>query len=244
MCTLSIRDSYAKYAVYNWVANTEVIDNNLNPKWIKHFTVWWVFVKDIDLLFQVFNYNDQSSQDLIGEVEISLSKLMLQPEQTMKLKLVLPESKSGTRKIRNRNNRGTLIVRADKIKKTEDIIKYQISADLKSQKFLCFGKDDPYLVIERARQNVLNDMVIVFRTQTAYDQINPWWEPNTLSMTEFCNNNKLLPLKISVKCDQNYGVHKIYGSVEITTRGIEMAGLQSLELKNAKGKVTGTITFN
>ena len=182
MCTLSIRDSYAKYAVYNWVANTEVIDNNLNPKWIKHFTVWWVFVKDIDLLFQVFNYNDQSSQDLIGEVEISLSKLMLQPEQTMKLKLVLPESKSGTRKIRNRNNRGTLIVRADKIKKTEDIIKYQISADLKSQKFLCFGKDDPYLVIERARQNVLNDMVIVFRTQTAYDQINPWWEPNTLSM--------------------------------------------------------------
>lgn len=84
MCSLSTKDSYQKYAVWNWVADTEVIDNNLNPKWIKHFSVWWVFVKDIDLLFQVNHFNDHSSPpDLIGEVEISLSKLMLSTDQTM-----------------------------------------------------------------------------------------------------------------------------------------------------------------
>lgn len=80
-----------------------------------------------------------------------------------------------------------MIVRADKIKKTEDIIKFQIEADLKSKKFLCFYSDAPYLQIERARQNVSEeghgDMVRVFRTSTYYDNIKPRWEPHTLTMT-------------------------------------------------------------
>ena len=70
----------------------------------------------------------------------------------MTLTLTLPENKvKGAKKIRNRENRGSLSVRADKIKKTEDIIKFQISAMLKSRRFLCFGNDAPYLTIERSR---------------------------------------------------------------------------------------------
>ena len=38
------------------------------------------------------------------------------------------QEKKGTKKIKNRENRGLLIVRADKVKKTEDIIKFQISS--------------------------------------------------------------------------------------------------------------------
>ena len=68
-------------------------------------------------------------------------------------------------------------MRADKVKKTDDIIKFQISALLKTKKFFCFGHDDPYLVIERGRLNETNDMVKVYKTQTAYEQLNPWWEP-------------------------------------------------------------------
>lgn len=41
-------------------------------------------------------------------------------------------------------------------------------------------------------------MVKVFKTATAHDELNPWWEPQTLLMTEFCNNNKQLPIRISV----------------------------------------------
>ena len=42
-------------------------------------------------------------------------------------------------------------MRADIITKTEDTIKFQICADLKSKKFLCIGANNPYLLIERAR---------------------------------------------------------------------------------------------
>ena len=41
----------------------------------------------------------------------------------MAMTLSLPEAKTGKR-IRNRENRGMLTIRADKIKKTEDIIKF------------------------------------------------------------------------------------------------------------------------
>ena len=193
LCQLLTKESYMEHAVFSYNGETEVIDNNLNPTWIKHFSVWWIFVKDIDLLFQVYNYNDQTSKDLIGEVEVSLSKLMMSKGQTMRLRLTLPESKTKGKKVRNTTNRGTLIVRADKIKKTADIVKFQISADLNSKKFLCFGFNDPFLTIERSRQVETEqdqDLVKVFSTLIAYDDISPWWEPDTLSMTEFCNNNK------------------------------------------------------
>ena len=104
------------------MGETEVIDNNLNPLWLEHFTVRYIFVKDYDLYFQVYNYNDHEDKDLIGEAQICLSELMKSPGQIMRLPLELFESSTSTKKIRNRKNRGTLIVRADKIKKTEDII--------------------------------------------------------------------------------------------------------------------------
>ena len=116
---------------------------------------------------------------------------MMANSQQMDMTLTYPDQKKGGKKIKNRDNRGKLIVRADKVRKTDDIIKFQISAQLKSKKILCFGNDAPYLLIERARQNnSISDMVKVFKTSTAHDETCPRWEPHTLQMTEFCNNNK------------------------------------------------------
>ena len=42
----------------------------------------------------------------------------------------------------------------------------------------------------------------------------------------------------------NSGAEEMYGAVEVSTRQIEMLGPGQLELRNARGKVTGTITFN
>ena len=60
-CTLKIKDSNVLHATWHLVGETEVIDNNLNPKWIKSFCVWFHFTKDLDLRFEVHNYNDPES---------------------------------------------------------------------------------------------------------------------------------------------------------------------------------------
>ena len=85
----------------------------------------------------------------------------------------------------------------------------------------------------------------MYRTATAYDEINPWWEPKQLNMTAFCNNNKQLPLRISVMHYTNSGPDKMYGYCDISTRGIEMLELGApIEIKNAKGQIAGKIAFN
>jgi len=93
VCTLRIRESNVKHAVWKTSGETEVIQNNLNPKWIKNFRVWIIFIQDMDLHFQVYNYNSHDSRELIGEVEISLSQIMLATGQQMKLSLTLPHNK-------------------------------------------------------------------------------------------------------------------------------------------------------
>ena len=100
----------------------------MNPKWIKSFSVWFHFTKDLDLRFMVHNYNDGENDDMIGMTEICLTEIMMADRQQKVLTLELPESENKSRKIRNRKNRGSLLVKAGKVKKTEDIIKFQISA--------------------------------------------------------------------------------------------------------------------
>ena len=65
-----------------------------------------------------------------------------------------------------------------------------------------------------------------------------------LSMTEFCNNDKYLPIRFSVLSFSNSGNNEIYGSVDTTTRDIEMLpeANKRLEIKK-KGKVTGYLEF-
>lgn len=46
---------------------------------------------------------------------------------------------------------GTLKIKADCINKSDDTTKFLCRAQLVSRKWLCCGKDNPYLLIERAR---------------------------------------------------------------------------------------------
>ena len=93
-----------------------MIDNNLNPLWIKHFTVFYSFNKDIVLWFQVHNYNDEKNRDLIGEVKFNLSEVMTTSGLAVTKTLYLPDKPD--------KSRGLLKVRGDKIKTTEDRVKF------------------------------------------------------------------------------------------------------------------------
>ena len=65
-----------------------------------------------------------------------------------------------------------------------------------------------------------------------------------MTMTEFCNNNKLLPIRLSVYCYANSGQHSLYGKVNTTVRDIEMLPDGILQLEDEKGRSAGTISVN
>ena len=50
-CSLKVKEANNKYAAEKKFGETEIVDNNLNPKWTKHFTVIYQFNRDRELLF-------------------------------------------------------------------------------------------------------------------------------------------------------------------------------------------------
>lgn len=66
-----------------------------------------------------------------------------------------------------------------------------------------------------------------------------------MTMTEFCNNNKLLPIRLSVYCYANSGQHPLYGRVTTTVRDIEMLPQDGiLPIQDEKGKSAGSLSIN
>lgn len=150
------------------MGETEVVDNNLNPEWIKHFNVKYIFHKDMELWFQVWHVESEDEKKLIGETTIKLSQLMMNDNQTLEQQLY--NSAEGSKPA------GRLKIQADCVRKSEDIIKFQITGNLKSRKFLCFGSDHPYLLIERGKEDRSDFWLKVFKTDFKYDETNPWWD--------------------------------------------------------------------
>jgi hypothetical protein len=98
-------------------------------------------------------------------------------------------------------------------------------------------------MIERARQNNQKDFVRVLQTQYKFEDREPWWDAHQMTLSEFCNNNKYLPLRFSVFSYTNSGDHPKYGDVVLTLKDIEMRVEQEIAIKNARGKNKGWIQF-
>lgn len=115
-CSLKSKSMTIDYAPFKHVGDTEVIDNHLSPCWIKHFTINYIFEKDKELWFQVFNFNTKNDRDLIGETKVLLSSIMVSSGMTIERDLFIKE-KPG-------EDRGRLKIWADTIKKTSDSVKF------------------------------------------------------------------------------------------------------------------------
>ena len=46
----------------------------------------------------------------------------------------------------------------------------------------------------------VQDWIRVYKSNALFNTIDCYWEPKTFSLTSLCNNNKTLPLRISVFC--------------------------------------------
>lgn len=119
--------------------------------------------------------------------------------------------------------------------------------------------DNPYILVERARclinkENVefneknfkttmgqavssmelVTDWVRIYKTDYIFSSNKPYWDPFNLKMSTLCNNNKKLPLRISVLSFANSGEHFLYGQVITSVREIEM-GKTVMQLTSRRG---------
>ena len=85
----------------------------------------------------------------------------------------------------------------------------------------------------------IKDWVRVTKTAVIFDKCkNLNFEHINFKLTDFCNNNKVLPIRISVYCYANAGDHELYGRVITSVREIEMGG-ETLEIISKRDKTMG-----
>lgn len=198
---------------------------------------------------EIFDEDDDENQ-LIGNFECFLNKLLTAHNQTIKGELVMAGSRSGTR--------GKIYLTANSVSNSNNVAKISMQCRIIDKKnkekkgFLCFCKppqDNPYLIIEKLGPQIgnKNNWQLVLKTECQEDMLNPLFKKCSINMFSLCSGNPSTPLRISLfsKVDPNVEDSKtlLYGRLETTAKEIEKRPTIERELINEKGKpkVAGTI---
>ena len=70
------------------LGKTEVLNNNLNPDFVKSFNLKYYFEKIQKLKFVMLDHDDQTADDLIGEFETNVGSIMGAKSQILEGKLL------------------------------------------------------------------------------------------------------------------------------------------------------------
>ncbi|XP_073448095.1 copine-9 [Aquarana catesbeiana] len=223
---------------------TEVIDNTLNPDFVRKFVLDYFFEEKQNLRFDVFNVDSRSCniskhKDFLGQTFCTLGEVIGSPRSRLEKPLTgIPGKKCGT-----------IILSAEELSNCRDIVTMQLCANKLDKKDF-FGKSDPFLVFYRSNED--GTFTICHKTEVVKNTLNPVWQPFTIPVRALCNGDYDRTVKVDVYDWDRGGSHDFIG--EFTTSYRELSRGQSqfsvYEVLNPKKKCkkkkyinSGTVTL-
>ncbi|XP_040214968.1 copine-9 isoform X1 [Rana temporaria] len=223
---------------------TEVIDNTLNPDFVRKFVLDYFFEEKQNLRFDVFNVDSRSCniskhKDFLGQAFCTLGEVIGSPRSRLEKPLTgIPGKKCGT-----------IILSAEELSNCRDIVTMQLCANKLDKKDF-FGKSDPFLVFYRSNED--GTFTICHKTEVVKNTLNPVWQPFTIPVRALCNGDYDRTVKVDVYDWDRGGSHDFIG--EFTTSYRELSRGQSqfsvYEVLNPKKKCkkkkyinSGTVTL-
>uniref|UniRef100_A0A8C6D7A0 Copine 3 n=1 Tax=Moschus moschiferus TaxID=68415 RepID=A0A8C6D7A0_MOSMO len=199
------------------VARTERIQNCLNPKFSKTFTIDYYFEVVQKLKFGVYDIDNKtvelSDDDFLGECECSLGQIV--------------SSKKLTRPLVLKNGRpagkGSITISAEEIKDNR-VVLFEMEARKLDNKDL-FGKSDPYL--EFHKQTSDGNWLMVHRTEVVKNNLNPVWRPFKISLNSLCYGDMDKTIKVECYDYDNDGSHDLIGTFQTTMTKLKEASRNS-----------------
>ncbi|XP_010189410.1 PREDICTED: copine-9-like, partial [Mesitornis unicolor] len=121
---------------------TEVIDNTLNPDFVRKFVLDYYFEEKQNLRFDVYNVDSKScsilKQDFLGQAFVALGEVIGSQRGRLERALTgVPGKRCGT-----------ILLLAEELSNCRDIVTMQLCANKLDKKDF-FGKSDPFLVFYR-----------------------------------------------------------------------------------------------
>ncbi|CAG9321491.1 unnamed protein product [Blepharisma stoltei] len=224
------------------LGQTEIIWNNLNPDFIRNFTLDYHFEEQKYLKFRVYDANDEQAtlakSVFIGEAECTLGEIVGSPGQ--QLIKTLKENSTGP-------SCGNIILRVEEINQSRE--KYSIEMEIEAKDL-----DDPRLIfnfcpffyISRSLENGGSQRIYASDTQKGK---NVTWQKFFKTIQELCNGDFCRPLFIEVY-DNHYwsGNHELIGIAQFSLKAILEDGIKVFNLENPQkygrqSKSCGKIIF-
>ncbi|XP_006148695.1 copine-5 isoform X1 [Tupaia chinensis] len=242
---------------------TEVIDNTLNPDFVRKFIVDYFFEEKQNLRFDLYDVDskspDLSKHDFLGQAFCTLGEIVGSPASRLEKSLTI-----GAFSLNSRTGKpmpavsnggvpgkkcGTIILSAEELSNCRDVATMQFCANKLDKKDF-FGKSDPFLVFYRSNED--GTFTICHKTEVMKNTLNPVWQTFSIPVRALCNGDYDRTIKVEVYDWDRDGSHDFIG--EFTTSYRELARGQSqfniYEVVNPKKKMkkkkyvnSGTVTL-
>ncbi|KAL7986272.1 hypothetical protein Chor_011438, partial [Crotalus horridus] len=195
---------------------TEVIDNTLNPDFVRKFVLDYYFEEKQNLRFDIYNVDSKMCNlpksvsmvaacptlkpDIHGEISFLSqdSPLLLSfgshPQDFLGQAFVALGEIIGSQRGRLERNLtgvpgkkcGTLVLSAEELSNCRDIVTMQLCANKLDKKDF-FGKSDPFLVFYRSNED--GTFTICHKTEVVKNNLNPVWQPFSIPVRSLCNGD-------------------------------------------------------
>ncbi|XP_064813774.1 copine Va isoform X2 [Oncorhynchus masou masou] len=208
---------------------TEVIDNTLNPNFVRKFFLDFFFEEKQNLRFDVYNVDSRSSNiskfDFLGQTFCTLGEIIGSTGGRLEKSLSgIPGKKLGA-----------IIFAAEELSNCRDIATMQLCANKLDKKDF-FGKSDPFLVFYRSNED--GTFTICHKTEVVKNTLNPVWQPFTIAVRALCNGDYDRTVKVDVYDWDRDGSHDFIGEFTTSYRDFSRGQNQFnvYEVLNAKKK--------
>ncbi|RWS11942.1 copine-8-like isoform X1 [Dinothrombium tinctorium] len=183
---------------YFEIGRTEVIDDNLNPDFVKKIAVDYNFETVQNLKFEVFDI-DYGGSDFLGRMETTLAEIVANKGSEFVRPLVgIPNRECGV-----------IIINVEEVSTCNNIVELDFRGR-EIKKLGWFFKPHPMLAIWRSNEG--GSFSVVYRTEYRSYSSNPIWSRIRISVKDLCNGDYDRNLRFDCMSYQSSGDHKLIGS--------------------------------
>ncbi|CAL8254979.1 unnamed protein product, partial [Gadus morhua 'NCC'] len=159
---------------------TEVIDNTLNPDFVRKYILDYFFEEKQNLRFDLYDVDskspDLSKHDFLGQAFCTLGEIVGSPASRLEKSLGgIPGKKCGS-----------IILSAEELSNCRDSATMQFCANKLDKKDF-FGKSDPFMVFYRSNED--GTFTICHKTEVVKNTLNPVWQSITIPVRALCNGD-------------------------------------------------------
>ncbi|KAM9467528.1 LOW QUALITY PROTEIN: copine-8 [Clarias gariepinus] len=222
---------------------TEVIDNTLNPDFVRKFILDYFFEERQNLRFDLYDVDSKSTNlskhDFLGQACCTLGEIVGSLGSRLEKPLGgIPGKKCGT-----------VIVKAEELNNCRESVMMQFCGNKLDKKDF-FGKSDPFLVFYRSNED--GTFTICHKTEVVKNTLNPVWQAFKIPVRALCNGDYDRTIKIEVYDWDRDGSHDFIGEFSTSyrelSRGQSQFNVYEVINPKKKGKKkkylnSGTVTL-